>query len=58
VEAVQANPASAVAPAAELAETLEYQQTVEPLLRAAATLEVITTVPVAQVAGIVLGHVL
>jgi shikimate kinase len=43
---------------AELAETLEYQQTVEPLLRAAATIEVVTTVPVAQVAGIVLGHVL
>jgi len=43
---------------AELAETLEYQQTVEPLLRAAATLEVVTTVPVAQVADIVLGHVL
>ena len=43
---------------AELSETLEYQQTVEPLLRAAATLEVVTTVPVAQVADIVLGHVL
>jgi len=43
---------------AELAETLEYQRTVEPLLRAAATLEVVTTVPVAEVADIVLGHVL
>ena len=43
---------------AELAETLEYQQTVEPLLRAAATVEVVTTVPVAQIADIVLGHVL
>lgn len=43
---------------AELAETLRYQQTVEPLLRASATLEVITTVPVARVAGIVLDHVL
>ena len=43
---------------AELAETLEYQRTVEPLLRASATLEVVTTVPVAQVADIVLGHVL
>ena len=43
---------------AELAETLEYQRTVEPLLRASATLEVITTVPVARVADIVLDHVL
>ena len=43
---------------AEHAETLEYQRTVEPLLRASATLEVVTTVPVAQVADIVLGHVL
>jgi dephospho-CoA kinase len=43
---------------AELAETLQYQQTVEPLLRAAATLEVVTTVPVARVADIVLEHVL
>jgi shikimate kinase len=43
---------------AELAETLEYQQTVEPLLRAAATVEVVTTVPVARIADIVLGHVL
>jgi hypothetical protein len=31
---------------------------VEPLLRAAATLEVVTTIPITQVAGIVLGHVL
>ena len=43
---------------AELAETLQYQQTVEPLLRAAATVEVVTTVPVVRVADIVLGHVL
>ena len=42
---------------AELAETLEYQRTVEPLLRASATLEVVTTVPVGRVADIVLGHV-
>jgi shikimate kinase len=41
---------------AELAETLENQRTVEPLLRASATLEVVTTVPVAQVADIVLDH--
>jgi broad-specificity NMP kinase len=43
---------------AELAETLEYLRTVEPLLRAAATLEVVTTVPVVRVADIVLEHVL
>ncbi|MGH3975112.1 MAG: AAA family ATPase [Pseudonocardiaceae bacterium] len=43
---------------AELAETLEYLETVEPLLRTAATLEVVTTVPVARVADIVLEHVL
>jgi shikimate kinase len=42
---------------AELAETLEYQRTVEPLLRASATLEVVTTVPVSRVADIVLDHV-
>ena len=42
---------------AELAETLLYQQTVEPLLRASATLEVVTTIPVARVADIVLDHV-
>jgi shikimate kinase len=41
----------------ELAETLRYQQTVEPLLRASATLEVVTTIPVARVADIVLDHV-
>jgi shikimate kinase len=41
----------------ELAETLRNQQTVEPLLRASATLEVITTIPVAQVADLVLRHV-
>jgi hypothetical protein len=43
---------------AELAETLDYQQTVQPLLRASATLEVVTTIPVGQVADIVLDHVL
>jgi dephospho-CoA kinase len=42
---------------AELAETLEYVQTVEPLLRRSATLEVVTTVPVAEVADTVLKHV-
>ncbi len=42
---------------AELAETLGYVETVEPLLRASATLEVVTTVPVPQVADIVLAHV-
>jgi hypothetical protein len=42
---------------AELAETLQYQQTVEPLLKASATLEVVTTVPVARVADIVLDYV-
>ena len=41
----------------QLAETLGYQQTVEPLLRASATLEVVTTIPVARVAEIVLDHV-
>ena len=39
---------------AEVAETLDYLETVEALLRAAATLEVVTTVPVGQVADIVL----
>jgi shikimate kinase len=43
---------------AELAETLEYLETVEPLLREAATLEVVATVPTTQVADIVLAHVL
>ena len=43
---------------AELAEVLQYQRTVEPMLRASATLEVVTTVPVARVADIVLDHVL
>jgi dephospho-CoA kinase len=43
---------------AQLAEALEYLETVEPLLRTAATLEVVTTVPIAQVADIVLDHVL
>ncbi|MFE0027288.1 AAA family ATPase [Amycolatopsis sp. NPDC059021] len=43
---------------AELAETLGYLETVEPLLRESATLEVVTTVPVGRVADIVLEHVL
>jgi dephospho-CoA kinase len=42
---------------ADIAETLEYLETVEPLLREAATLEVVTTVPVAQVADTVLAHI-
>ena len=42
---------------AELAETLGYVETVEPLLRASATLEVVTTVPVSAVADAVLAHV-
>ncbi|MEV4596052.1 AAA family ATPase [Amycolatopsis sp. NPDC049253] len=42
----------------ELAETLGYLETVEPLLRASATLEVVTTIPVAEVADLVLAHVL
>jgi shikimate kinase len=43
---------------AEGAETLDYLETVEPLLREAATLEVVTTVPVGQVADIVVAHCL
>ncbi|HEU5428020.1 MAG TPA: AAA family ATPase [Actinocrinis sp.] len=43
---------------AELAETLKYVETVEPLLRASATLEVVTTVPASEVAHAVLVHVL
>ena len=43
---------------AELAQVLQYQRTVEPLLRTSASLEVVTTVPVARVADIVLDHVL
>jgi dephospho-CoA kinase len=43
---------------AEIAESLNYLETVEPLLREAATLEVVTTVPVAQVADIVVAHCL
>jgi dephospho-CoA kinase len=42
---------------AEIAETLGYLETVEPLLREAATLEVVTTVPVERVADIVLAHI-
>jgi shikimate kinase len=43
---------------AQIAETLDYLETVEPLLREAATLEVVTTVPVGQVADIVVAHCL
>jgi hypothetical protein len=43
---------------AERVETLGYLETVEAPLRTAATLEVVTTVPVARVADIVLEHVL
>jgi shikimate kinase len=43
---------------AEVAETLGYLETIEPLLRQAATLEVVTTIPVAQVADIVVAHCL
>lgn len=41
-----------------VAETLGYLETVEPLLRAACTLEVVTTIPVVDVADRVLAHVL
>jgi len=41
----------------ELAAVLDDMAQVEPLLRAAATLEVVTTVPVATVADVVLAHV-
>jgi hypothetical protein len=36
----------------------EYPRAAEPLLRASASLEVVTTIPVGQVADIVLDHVL
>ncbi|MDX1890654.1 AAA family ATPase [Mycolicibacterium sp. 050158] len=42
---------------AEIAETLTYLAEVEPLLRASATLEVVTTVGVGAVADAVLAHV-
>jgi shikimate kinase len=42
---------------AELAETLENLRTVEPLLRASATLEIVTTIPVAAVADLVIEHI-
>jgi hypothetical protein len=42
----------------ELAETLEYLETVKPVLREAATLGVVTAVPVTQVADMVLAYVL
>jgi shikimate kinase len=43
---------------AELAAIVADQQAVEPLLRASATLEVVTTVPPGRVADLVLAHVL
>ena len=43
---------------AQIAETLEYLETVEPLLREAATLEVVTTVPVGQIADMVVAYCL
>jgi hypothetical protein len=43
---------------ADVAGTLEYVDTVEPLLREAATLEVVTTIPAADVADIVVAHCL
>jgi shikimate kinase len=43
---------------AQITETIDYLETVEPLLREAATLEVVTTVPVARVADIVVAHCL
>ena len=43
---------------ADVAETLDYLETVEPLLREAATLEVVTTIPVGRVADIVVAHCL
>ena len=42
---------------AELAAILRDQQAVEPLLRASATLEVVTTIPVSQVADVIVQHV-
>jgi broad-specificity NMP kinase len=42
----------------DVAETLDYLETVEPLLREAATLEVVTTAPTADVADIVVAHCL
>ena len=44
--------------ASEIAETLRFVNTVEPLLRAAATLEVDTTSPLHEVVEIILAHVL
>lgn len=43
---------------AHIAETLDYLETVEPLLREAATLEIVTTVPVADVADVVVAQCL
>jgi RNase adaptor protein for sRNA GlmZ degradation len=40
----------------ELAETLENLRVVEPLLRRAATIEIVTTIPVSRVADLVLEH--
>jgi shikimate kinase len=41
----------------EVAQVLRYVQTIEPLLRRGASLEVDTSVPVAQVIAIILAHV-
>jgi shikimate kinase len=41
----------------ELAEVLDYMETVEPLLRRSATHEIQTTIPLAQVVEEVLAHV-
>lgn len=42
---------------AQLAETLANLEMVEPLLRRSATLEIVTSVPVAEVADLVVAHV-
>ncbi|MBV9577881.1 MAG: ATP-binding protein, partial [Chloroflexi bacterium] len=42
----------------ELAETLQFLTTVEPLLRSRATLEIDTSAPVEQVVSAILEHVL
>ena len=41
----------------ELAQVLEYMQTVEPLLRRGASREVDTSAPIAQVIDTILGYV-
>lgn len=42
---------------AELAAILRDQLTVEPLLRASATLEIVTTIPISRVADLIVQHV-